>query len=642
MLVRVLRTGSKVDVTLGVETLVGVVAFIYENFASGCLYPPLVGWDIRLQVDVTLGVETLVGVVAFTYENFASGCLYPPLVGWDIRLQERKTNQEQILQDCDAEFIGVSCSGQTFIPGESCVQTACIAGGYQAVQFTESAWLYSDPGYVYSVYVQRTPAGKLDTIPAKGSLTIEERFSNGKVRLLARLKNTTQGDDVIVQSSSNEVHVNFGFGDFNVSYVACYGRPPHDRKVGPCYLEDNELSGVIKSPSYPTFYPLEAYCEAKVDVPRGNVISFKVQDLDLCASPNNTVTLVDGDGPGGALLGTLSPGDAYANESFVTSGRQATVLFDARCDRANGSRGFHITYEAVPVRDANTTGGSALSDRIQGLDQGPCGKPLLAQPGDAANNQGSKIVRGSDARVGAHPWQVLLRESDSNEAFCGGSLISHRWVLTAAHCFEIYGRHNVRVILGKHSLVNEGDHEITLSVRKLIKHSDYNNKTLDNDIALLELRAAVQYSPYVTPICLGDDQFIEEVVFKANKSVLGLASGWGRVNIKGPRPENLQEVRLPILKKQVCLDAASAAIKKKITDNMFCAGYDNQPTVPDTCEGDSGGPFVAQLGDTWFLVGIVSWSHMGKCGVPGRYGYYTKVNNYNQWITSTIASRTTQ
>ncbi|KAM7288332.1 ovochymase-1 [Ixodes scapularis] len=132
MLVRVLRTGSKVDVTLGVETLVGVVAFIYENFASGCLYPPLVGWDIRLQlqilvgvtarpsnrrgcatspatprccasetrteqcavlceairtcpqgpprdssswVDVTLGVETLVGVVAFTYENFASGCL---------------------------------------------------------------------------------------------------------------------------------------------------------------------------------------------------------------------------------------------------------------------------------------------------------------------------------------------------------------------------------------------------------------------------------------------------------------------------------------------------------------------------------------------------------------------------------------
>ncbi|KAH9375052.1 hypothetical protein HPB48_021996 [Haemaphysalis longicornis] len=77
----------------------------------------------------------------------------------------------------------------------------------------------------------------------------------------------------------------------------------------------------------------------------------------------------------------------------------------------------------------------------------------------------------------------------------------------------------------------------------------------------------------------------------------------------------------------------------QITDNMFCAGYDDQPVVMDTCEGDSGGPFVVELRGTWYLVGIVSWSHQSKCGVPGRYGFYTKVNNYNEWILDTVNAR---
>ena len=46
--------------------------------------------------------------------------------------------------------------------------------------------------------------------------------------------------------------------------------------------------------------------------------------------------------------------------------------------------------------------------------------------------QANRITGGSTAARGQFPWQVaLIIDSGS---FCGGSLISDRWVLTAAHC----------------------------------------------------------------------------------------------------------------------------------------------------------------------------------------------------------------
>ncbi|XP_077536441.1 prothrombin-like isoform X2 [Haemaphysalis longicornis] len=461
-------------------------------------------------------------------------------------------------------------------------------------------------------------------------------------RVLVKGTGLLPNETLLVQSSSSVVHVVKDY-EFKVTYVTCLGVAPHDRKIGGCHFEDNELSGIIKSPTYPAFYPLEAYCEAKVEVPYGNVIRFRIEDIDLCPRAGNVLTFIDGEGLGGPKLKVVTPEseekEGSLNGTIISPGRKVTVVLSASCQRGAKNRGFHITYEAQPSETSDGKGTSTSADKIGGLDQGACGKPVLANPGDATNQEGSKIVRGNDAKIGAHPWQVLLKHVKTDDPFCGGSLISHRWVLTAAHCFKQYSRHDVRVVLGKHSLVTRDENEITLSIKKLVIHPDFENRTLNNDIALLELRAAIQYSARFSPICLGDAQFIEQMAFRSPTPVLGFASGWGRVNIKGPRPENLQEVRLPVLSKQVCLESSSAAVRKKITDNMFCAGYDDQPVVMDTCEGDSGGPFVVELRGTWYLVGIVSWSHQSKCGVPGRYGFYTKVNNYNEWILDTVNSR---
>lgn len=52
---------------------------------------------------------------------------------------------------------------------------------------------------------------------------------------------------------------------------------------------------------------------------------------------------------------------------------------------------------------------------------------------------GTRIVGGQDAQLGGWPWQVSLELYRFGKGFghvCGGSLINHNSVLTAAHCIK--------------------------------------------------------------------------------------------------------------------------------------------------------------------------------------------------------------
>lgn len=68
----------------------------------------------------------------------------------------------------------------------------------------------------------------------------------------------------------------------------------------------------------------------------------------------------------------------------------------------------------------------------------PTRRPPLRKDQCGVETGGYRIIEGDDAQVGQHPWVAILQYYDSRgdqtSAKCGGTLISRRYVLTAAHC----------------------------------------------------------------------------------------------------------------------------------------------------------------------------------------------------------------
>ncbi|EDV19781.1 expressed hypothetical protein [Trichoplax adhaerens] len=235
-----------------------------------------------------------------------------------------------------------------------------------------------------------------------------------------------------------------------------------------------------------------------------------------------------------------------------------------------------------------------------------------------------RIIGGIESIPHSRPYQVALVRS--GEFFCGGSLISKQYVITAAHCVvDRIPNEKFEAILGAHNILKEEESQQKIEIEKRIKHEKYSRKTKENDIAIFKLAHPAELNDKVKLIQLAaqNDHFLGKMCS---------VSGWGTSDDGMLAEEGLRETDVPVISNEKC--NALISYGGEIASKMMCAGY--AKGGKDGCQGDSGGPLVCKnhQGDE-VLGGVVSWGR--GCAKPNYYGVYTRVDEYLEWIHSKIS-----
>lgn len=288
---------------------------------------------------------------------------------------------------------------------------------------------------------------------------------------------------------------------------------------------------------------------------------------------------------------------------------------------------------------------------------------LLTQPLIAAESS-EKIVGGKNANAEWHTLAAIISKSKKEEAinnnweypvfqaqFCGGTILSDEWILTAAHCVlqqkpdftvvDVTG--DIQVLVGTPSLTLSPSSNLLLEVDSSYVHPNFNYSTFTHDIALLKLAEPVPSleTTHTAVLSTPESDTLLENAESYNKILTAL--GWGAllpISEGISYPSELQEVDLDYLSNQSCQSLYNLPPLETIYSTMMCAYEPSAPVAgapygQDTCLGDSGGPLFTngEIRNDRPQVGITSYGF--ECGDAAKPGIYTRVSKFLPWIEET-------